>query len=292
MAAKQDLTSSKTAHVMNLLSRGSRSSGSTTPKPEAASSPGSATASPPSEPEEKPVSSPAPAPQQATSAASAVRTAGTPPVAPIISIMNADAEASASIKAALEATMQDVPGYAEPEPEKVALPKAAPTVQAADQSDAPAASISSPEAADSEPSVPAASSEQQEPLQEEPEQNVQESRTDSDQSSEPPEEAAAEPTCYPTQNVNIMQLLVQSRLDKYIQMFGLCDCPQCRADVEAIALNNLPAKYVVMPDNEISPRLSVFEKRYSTELTAQILRACKEVMDHPRHDMFKNYYNK
>ena len=83
--------------------------------------------------------------------------------------------------------------------------------------------------------------------------------------------------------VNIMEMLVEEMSEKYISLFGLCRCEQCRKDVIAMALNHLPPQYVVMPKNNIPPACDV-ESRFSASIIAQILFACKEVLENPRHD--------
>ena len=83
---------------------------------------------------------------------------------------------------------------------------------------------------------------------------------------------------------NVMELLVEEMAEKYIVLFGLCPCEQCRKDVIALSLNHLPPKYVVMPQRIIRPRLAMYESRFSATITAQILYACKEVLENPRHD--------
>ena len=80
-----------------------------------------------------------------------------------------------------------------------------------------------------------------------------------------------------------MEELVEEKLEKYVNMFGLCDCPRCLLDVKALALTNLPALYVGIPLFEKNFRLAVYEKRYDSAVTAQILHACKTVMENPRH---------
>ena len=97
------------------------------------------------------------------------------------------------------------------------------------------------------------------------------------------EEPAADAGGPPIEYVNVMQVLVEEKTRKYMDMFGLCTCPRCTVDVEALALNNLQPKYVVMNRGEAVPRLSVYEGRYSAEITMQILRACQTVMGSPRH---------
>ncbi len=45
--------------------------------------------------------------------------------------------------------------------------------------------------------------------------------------------------------LNIMELLVYEHLDEVMSKFNTCQCDRCRCDVAALALTNLPAKYVV-----------------------------------------------
>jgi len=87
-------------------------------------------------------------------------------------------------------------------------------------------------------------------------------------------------TCF-----NVMQALVEAKTEKYIKLFGLCTCPRCRTDVVALALTNLPAKYLVATSKEMVPLLSVYESQYSAAVISQVMNACKKVMAHPRHNL-------
>ena len=86
-----------------------------------------------------------------------------------------------------------------------------------------------------------------------------------------------------TELFNVMQLLAEEKADKYIKMFGLCDCKRCRQDVLALTLNELSTKYVVMPRAELTVRNDMYRSHYDGELTVHILRACQKVMENPRH---------
>ena len=224
--------SSKTAHVMNLLSknRGAAADSAAAPKAETA---------PPAE-----------APQQAEAPAAPAA----PQVAPIISSINADAAVSSQIKDALEAELtsaaqpsvrQEAP-VSQPEPARQTepAPQAAPVSQEEPVSQAPAAEEESEEAAPSSP------------------------ETDDGESAS---------------YLNVMQLLVDEKADEYMKMFGICCCDKCRVDVRAYALNHLPPKYVVLSQNERIPRLTVYESRFSSDVTAQLIQACKKVMLTPHH---------
>lgn len=83
--------------------------------------------------------------------------------------------------------------------------------------------------------------------------------------------------------VNVMERLVDERLEKYVQLFGLCSCPRCLADVRALALSRLPAKYVVLPASSEAPMMSLYQARFDSMVIAQVIQACKTVMESPRH---------
>lgn len=85
--------------------------------------------------------------------------------------------------------------------------------------------------------------------------------------------------------VNIMQALVEEKAKKYMDMFGLCTCSRCVADVKALALTNLPPKYMVMQKGECIPMLTVFENQFNAALIAQIIAACRVVLQNPRHNL-------
>ena len=83
--------------------------------------------------------------------------------------------------------------------------------------------------------------------------------------------------------MNVMEILVDERLERYVKMFGLCDCPRCLADARALALTKLPPKYVVLPDMAATPMLSLYRAKFESQVIAQVIQACKTVMESPRH---------
>ncbi|MEY8387104.1 late competence development ComFB family protein [Oscillospiraceae bacterium 38-13] len=227
--------SSKTAHVMNLLSKNRGAA----PEPQ--------------EPAAAPEAPPAAVPQEEAAPPAAPHVA---PVAPIISSINADAAVSSQIKDALEAELESA---ASPKPPAPPAPKAeAPAAPAPKAPPAPApaeAPASAPEAAPSEAvmDLPVPGGEEEKPAY-----------------------------------INVMQILVEEKADEYMNMFGICSCDKCRVDVRAFALNHLPPKYVVLSENERVPRLTVYESRFSSDITAQLIQACKQVMLTPHHTRADN----
>ena len=246
MSASKESNSSKTAHVMNLLSRNratpAESPAEAAPR-EAAAQPTETAVSPP----------PAPAPVE--SAPQSV-----PPTSPIIASLSSDHAISSQIKDALASSLEEL---AESEP--VAETPAAPVVEEVPQ----------PEPVAETPVAPVVEeAPQPEPVAETPDEPVVEQPA-----VEKPDEE--EVIC-----ANIMEILVERKAETYMELFGLCCCDRCKMDVQALALTELPAKYVVMGKNELPLRLSLYEGRMNTAITAQILRACKVVLAEPRHKLF------
>ena len=105
--------------------------------------------------------------------------------------------------------------------------------------------------------------------------------------SEPETPFAPRETRLPDNSVcmNIMEILVDERLERYVKMFGLCDCPRCLADTRALALTSLPPKYVVMADTAATPMLSLYRAKFESQVLAQVLQACTTVMEFPRHNL-------
>ena len=250
MSASKESNSSKTAHVMNLLSRNRATPAESPAEAPAEAAPREAAA----QPTETAVS-PSPAPAPVESAPQSV-----PPTSPIIASLSSDHAISSQIKDALASSLEEL---AESEP--VAETPAAPVVEEAPQ----------PEPVAETPTAPVVEeAPQPEPVAETPAEPVVE-----DPAAEKPDEE--EVIC-----ANIMEILVERKAETYMELFGLCCCDRCKMDVQALALTELPAKYVVMGKNELPLRLSLYEGRMNTAITAQILRACKVVLEEPRHKLF------
>ena len=286
MSASKESNSSKTAHVMNLLSRTRANPAAEAAAQEKAVQPAE-TAVPPT----PTAAAPAPVPAPAESAPQS-----TPPTSPIIASLSSDHAISSQIKDALASSLEEL---AESEPvaetppapvvEEVPQPKPvvetppAPVVEEVPQpksvAEEPAApvieEVPQPKSVAEEPAAPVIEEvPQPEPVVETPPAPVA-----VDSAAEKPDEE--EVIC-----ANIMEILVERKAETYMELFGLCCCDRCKMDVQALALTELPAKYVVMAKNELPLRLSIYEGRMNTAVTAQILRACKVVLAEPRHKLF------
>ncbi len=84
--------------------------------------------------------------------------------------------------------------------------------------------------------------------------------------------------------LNVMErILGNMDLQSEMKQYGVCLCSRCRADVQALVLTNLPAKYVIVDATATSPIIGYYEGSYRTQIFTEIAKACMKVKDHPRH---------
>lgn len=84
--------------------------------------------------------------------------------------------------------------------------------------------------------------------------------------------------------INVMEeLIMQHDLDMILRQYNVCTCTRCKADVCALTLTGLPAKYVVASDHSLSPILNYYKNRYRISILAELSKACNAVREHPHH---------
>ena len=244
MSSTKDTSTTKTAHVMNLLRK-----------------------TMPAEPE---------APKEAAQQAAPAQPQSAQQTPPIITSIQEEAEVSNQIKNALEDALSAA-DIAVPEPAEAEIhPAPEPEPEPEPEEEQPVQPEPEPPTAEPEPEPVTES----EPVASEPEAPAPPLTVELNETATTDVDTNAGVLTY----VNVMQTLVDEKAPKYMKMFGLCDCPRCQADVKALALNRLDPKYVVMPKDGVIPRLTLYEGQYSSAVIAQLLYACKVVMDSPRHD--------
>ena len=195
---------------------------------------------------------------EAEAAAPAEKPAAPAPVPPVVASIAPDAAVSVQIKNALEDALES---ELEPQPAPAPQPEHIPV----------------------QISVPGGEPEPEPIPEPAPEPAAQEPAPS-------PAALADEPTVWkePLQPenpgyINVMQVLVEEKAPKYVKMFGLCSCERCMEDVKAFALNHLPPKYVVTEPGDRIPRITVYDSKFSSDVVAQLLQACKVVHETPHH---------
>ncbi|MDR1689110.1 MAG: late competence development ComFB family protein [Clostridiales bacterium] len=83
---------------------------------------------------------------------------------------------------------------------------------------------------------------------------------------------------------NFMEDMVADTIDGVIKNMDVCGCEKCRMDITAIALNNLPPKYVVTRKGQLFTKLSVLQHQFDADLTSAISKAAVIVSENPRHN--------
>lgn len=83
---------------------------------------------------------------------------------------------------------------------------------------------------------------------------------------------------------NYMEDLVASYIDEAAKKDkDFCNCPKCRLDAIALALNALKPKYVVTDKGYAYARIGELEAQYRTDVIVETTKAMQQVKSRPRH---------
>lgn len=83
--------------------------------------------------------------------------------------------------------------------------------------------------------------------------------------------------------INVMESIVKSNFEDRMATFDMCTCEHCKADVIALTLTKLPAKYVVT-DAQVSPLLNYYSSKYYEIINIELTKACTLISKFPHHD--------
>lgn len=83
---------------------------------------------------------------------------------------------------------------------------------------------------------------------------------------------------------NYMEDCVVDLVDSIMQGMDVCACEKCKMDVTAIALNALPAKYVVTRKGQLYTKLFVLQQQFNVDIISAITKATVIVSERPRHE--------
>lgn len=83
---------------------------------------------------------------------------------------------------------------------------------------------------------------------------------------------------------NQMEDAVFLILKEVLKNRDICKCERCQKDIMAVALNNLPTKYVVTEKGKIYAKTDLLSRQFRTDIIIQILNAIKLVSKNPNHD--------
>lgn len=83
---------------------------------------------------------------------------------------------------------------------------------------------------------------------------------------------------------NFMEELVVKKTGELLKLMNMCQCEKCRLDIIAIALNELPAKYVVSEKGELYTKLNELEQQFEIDVETAIVKAAVLVSKNPKHN--------
>jgi len=81
-----------------------------------------------------------------------------------------------------------------------------------------------------------------------------------------------------------MEDVVISTSEDILKLMDICKCEKCKADITAIALNELPPKYVVTAIGELYTKVNELEQQFSVDVQTAIIKAALIVGKNPKHD--------
>lgn len=83
---------------------------------------------------------------------------------------------------------------------------------------------------------------------------------------------------------NYMEEIVYNLMKEVLEDINVCTCDKCLLDIAAIALNDLPPKYVVTEKGKLYSKLNILRQQFEVDVIAAITKAAVIVKRRPRHD--------
>lgn len=82
---------------------------------------------------------------------------------------------------------------------------------------------------------------------------------------------------------NYMEDAVEQMMDRVLKDLDVCKCDRCRMDIKALALNNLPPKYVVSEEGELYVKTNELVRQFEVDIIKAITMAAIKVNNNKRH---------
>lgn len=83
---------------------------------------------------------------------------------------------------------------------------------------------------------------------------------------------------------NYMEEIVFNQIKEVLDDINACSCDKCMLDIAAIALNDLPPKYIVTEKGELYSKINALKQQFEVDVVAAITKAAVLVKRRPRHD--------
>jgi competence protein ComFB len=83
---------------------------------------------------------------------------------------------------------------------------------------------------------------------------------------------------------NYMEEIVFNQLKEILDDINVCSCEKCILDIAAIALNDLPPKYIVTEKGELYSKIGALKQQFEVDVISAITKAAVLVKRRPRHE--------
>lgn len=83
---------------------------------------------------------------------------------------------------------------------------------------------------------------------------------------------------------NYMEEIVFNLMKEILEDINSCTCEKCIMDIAAIALNDLPPKYIVSEKGELYSKINALRQQFEVDVISAITKAAVLVKRKPRHD--------
>lgn len=84
---------------------------------------------------------------------------------------------------------------------------------------------------------------------------------------------------------NYMEEVVFSIMQEVIGDINVCTCEKCMLDIAALALNDLPPKYIVTEKGELYSKINSLSQQFEVDIISAITKAAVLVKRNPRHNL-------
>lgn len=83
---------------------------------------------------------------------------------------------------------------------------------------------------------------------------------------------------------NYMEEIVATTIKDVLEDINMCTCEKCIMDISAIALNDLPPKYIVTEKGELYSKINALKQQFEVDVIAALTKAAVIVKRRPRHE--------
>jgi len=82
---------------------------------------------------------------------------------------------------------------------------------------------------------------------------------------------------------NYMEAVVLNLMEGVLDDINMCKCELCKMDIAALALNDLPPKYIATETGELYSKVNSLRNQFEVDVIAAITKAAVLVKRSPRH---------